>query len=162
DKAQMLAVERKVLQAGVGAVGDDERHLAAGTVVEPDAVRRLHFPGLLARPTPSPHPADRPVVLVDVMRTVTVSDVENAVRSKGHVGRAELAHFLIDSCLERVADPPELFARKRCLDHLAVANVAQVEEFLAVLLADVDTVSAGVIFLPERADELARRIEDGD
>src|SRR5262249_10150232 len=43
---------------------------------------------------------------------------------------------------------------------LAVIDVAQVEELLAALLADVDAVAAGIITLAERTDVFALGIED--
>ena len=38
-----LAVECKVLKPGVGPIGDDELGIAAGAVIEPEAVRRLEL-----------------------------------------------------------------------------------------------------------------------
>ena len=49
-EAQVLAVEREILQSGVRPIGHDQRRRAAGAVVEPQAMRRLHIAGITPEP----------------------------------------------------------------------------------------------------------------
>ncbi len=57
---------------------------------------------------------------------------------------------------------PDLLALERRLGEDVVADVGQIEELFVPFLADVDAVAAAVVFLAERADELAGGVEDDD
>src|SRR5262245_23067869 len=129
DKAKVLAVEREVLQAGVGPVGDDERRLAARAIVEPLAVGRAHLASIDAGAAEGTYILRILVVLVEVIGAIAVADPEAAVRRKGDVGRAVGGKLAVRRPvavrLRRRTDLlPDDFALEGRLDHLAGSVLA--------------------------------------
>ena len=61
----VLAVQREVLQARIGAVGNDQQRLSAGPVVQPETVGREHLAGIDAGAAEGADPLGILVVLVD-------------------------------------------------------------------------------------------------
>src|SRR5262249_21785335 len=141
---------------------DHKRPLTARTIIEPNAVRRLHFPRLLAKAAPGANPFGILVILVNVAGAIAVGDVKPAVGSKGDIGRAVLLLLLVHARFLGIAHLPNHFALEVGLDHSAMVDVGQVEELIAALFADVDAVAAGVVLFAPRADELAVFIKDDD
>src|SRR4029434_5088179 len=122
DETQMLAVEVEVLQAGARPVGHDERGLAARSVVEPQAVWCFHLARFLADAAPRADPIGVLVVLENVMRAITVTDVKAAVWPKRDVGGAVLHRgVLIHAGLWRASlDPNKLALQRRLGDHIVL------------------------------------------
>src|SRR5579884_2677031 len=164
DEAEVFAVECEVLQTRIGAIGDDQRRSSALAIIQPETVRRIHLTGFFAQAAPGADPAGVLVVLMDVVRAITIADVEAAIRREGHVCRPILGDARIDAGFEGITQLPHLLAFEGGFDDLGMRkrNVAQVEKLFAALFADVDAVAAGIVAFAERTDKLALGIEDNN
>ena len=156
----VLAIKGEALQAFVGAVGHCENWFAAAGI-DDDAVRTIELAGLFSFATEGPNILAFAVVLVDVARAVTVTDIDVTIRCDGQVGRAVL-NFLagVRFGFLRILERQDFFAVKRGLDHEAALSVAQIEELLLVFFVDVEAVRATFEFFAPALDKLAFVIED--
>src|SRR5262245_29720388 len=157
----MLAFEREILQAGVRAVGHDKRRLPPRSVIEPQAVWRSHLARLGSLATPGADPISVLVVLMDVVRTVAIADVEAPFWPNRHVRRAIARGggiLITTRLLWPTLRPYDLALQCRLRDH-ALLNARQVQKLLVAFLADVDAVPRAVVFVAKAADEFASRVE---
>ena len=89
NEADVLAVEREVLQAGIGAVGDQQQRLRAAQI-HGDAVRAIQLARIFALAAERADVLALAVVLVDVARSVAVAHIDIAIGRDGQVGGAVL------------------------------------------------------------------------
>ena len=151
------AVLGEVLDAVVAAIGDGER---AHAVVPPESVRARDLAFAVAGA------ADRLLVRA-VLRedvhealAVAVAHEDVAVRRERDVGRVPIAFvrvalLAVELGLDRRAVLPHHAAIELGLDDAVMRDVAVVEVLGAVLLADVEAVTAALHLRHHRADELA-------
>src|SRR5438045_2009422 len=83
---RVTAVHRELLQAIVAAICHDERGLRPARI-HPYAVRLVELPWLRALAAERPDVRGVPIVLIDEVRSVSVANIDVAVRSDCDVRR---------------------------------------------------------------------------
>src|SRR6185437_1641461 len=141
---------------------NDKRWRAARPIIEPETVWRLELAVRAAGAAPGADPFGVLVVLMDVIGTIAVADIETAIRGEGDGGWPILLDARVNASLNGVTQFPDLLALEVGLENLAIVNIAQVKKLFAALLANVDAVAAGIVTLAEGTHVLALGIEDDD
>src|SRR5439155_20411788 len=105
NEADVLTVEREVLEALITAVGDSDDGVRPARV-DPNAVRAIEFAGFLAFAAPGPHVFRFGVVLVDPTQAVAVRNVDVAVGRHGDVGWLILVFSFVSGAFVWVSQDP--------------------------------------------------------
>src|SRR5206468_6624495 len=164
DEIYVLAVQGEALDAGVAAVGDGQDGGAAA-LVHDQTVRAVELARVFAEAAEGPDILAVLIVLVDVAGAVTVAHIDIAVGRDGDIGGTvflllALGVRLVGFGFIGVADAPYLLAGERGLDHHAARRIAEMQELLLALGANVQAVCAALELLAPGAHELAFGIED--
>lgn len=167
DKVDVLALERKTLKPFVGAVGDREDRLQAirgGAHIHDDPMRAVQLTGFRTLSAEGPDVFARLVVLIDVTRSVPVAHIDIAVWSDGKIRRAvfDLLAIRVRFILLRlvgIPDRKDLFAIERGLYDKAAFRVAEVQEFVSALLANMQPMRAAPEVLAPGFHEFTLMIE---
>ena len=156
----MAAIEGKSLEAAVAAIGDHQHRVGAAEV-DPLAVRIVDLAVRRAGRGDLAEEITAHGETQQVVGAVAVADVEIAVGRERDVGRDEVDRLRrVGRILPRVAVGPDHLAGQRGLHDFAADRVAMIEQLRAGLGTDVEAVRAAAELLAERADKLARGIED--
>ncbi len=166
DQVIELAFEREVLQPMVLAVGNHDQRLGRVARVAEDAMGACRLVIGVPFPAESPDVFALDVVVMDVPGAVAVGDIEVAVGGEGRerrhvglrIGVAGIADLVL--CVFGVIEGHQDLALEVGLEDLVHAGGRQVEDFLAVLLAEVHAVGVAGIFLAPGFDELAVGVVD--
>ena len=161
DEADVLAVQREVLDASIGTIGDGE-HGFMTAIIQPKTVGAVDLARFASAATEGANPVCVFVVLVDPARAVSVRNIETTVWGEGDVGGNEGSARLVHARLFWSALHPNDFTIERCFGDFAVRDIAVIDELLVALLSDVDAMSSTFELGAPRFDELAVLVVDDD
>src|SRR5438067_11771414 len=96
-----------------------------------------------------------------MMRAIAIPDMEIPIRRECDVRRDKInCAFGISGILARIAVCPQNLALRRGLHDLALIDVAMIENFLALLASNAESMRAAAKFLAECANVTPRGIVD--
>src|SRR5260221_9512414 len=102
----MLALQRKVLQPMVAAVGHyDDR--SRPPCVDPDSMRTIELAGCAAFSAPGSDVLRLWVVMMNPAQSIAIGDVDVAIRSYGDISRFVLLFTLVCAAFLWIAEHPQ-------------------------------------------------------
>lgn len=158
-KAEVLAIERKILKTAVAAVGHHQNGCSS-TGIHHETMRAIRLAGSVAASAKAADVFRVAVILVNKTFAVTIGHVEIAVGRDGDVGGIKFFRLGIAVALLGRPFAPELASIKRGLGKKVAFRIAEIEKFLFALAAQMEAMRAALVGLAPRADEFAVGIEN--